>query len=148
MIREPRRGTYVAHAETSRKCYELVVAAKIKVGLTAHAPADAIDTLIEQAQENYDAAIEMIERLEHAEAGVYVEGPASVRGAAIEFSSALVDFRSDVLDAIHDLPETPVSTERMEAIEAKKTATYRAYLNFLYRASDAIGGDGITGRMN
>lgn len=148
MVREPRKSTYVAYAEMSKKAYDYITAAERKIKIMSQVSIAAADELIEQAREAYDTATEVIDLLQHAEAKVYVEGPPTVRSSAIRFSGALTDFRSAVLDALNNLPDESITVDDIEAIDLeavrdKRGVAYRAYLEFLYKASDAIGTDGL-----
>ncbi|GAA4991787.1 hypothetical protein [Streptomyces hyderabadensis] len=139
LIREPRKATYVAFVEACREEHDRLDNACQLLDLHLNSPIVAVrEERYEGARNLYDASTEARRALKHLEAQVYIEGPPSVISAAVDLSASLTDFRHEVLDVM-----APDASGTIEAMEAARTASYEKYLDFLYRASEAVGADGL-----
>ncbi|MEY9994237.1 hypothetical protein ABIE67_006269 [Streptomyces sp. V4I8] len=145
MIREPRKVTYVAYTEVARKLHDFMSEAVSKFyGMASHSHGITEDE-VSEVRALYDQVVATQSEFDHTQAQIYVEGPPSVRKAAITLGSKLSDFRGGIFDRLCDLERRQIvpAIEQVDALKEARSAAHRAYLDFLYSASEAIGADGV-----
>ncbi|MFD3582629.1 hypothetical protein [Streptomyces sp. NPDC058683] len=136
MLREPRKQAYASYAEAAKKDYERLTEARIALEVAAaHEPSrenqlTRVRALVEESVDHGNTV------LETWEAQVYMEGPHSVVQATISLDGGLGELRDAIAEIIRKV-ETGEDAD-LDAVREKGAIAHRAYLSYLYRASEAL----------
>ncbi|WP_411090056.1 hypothetical protein [Streptomyces sp. 061-3] len=136
LLREPRKATYVVYAAAARKLYETLDDAETELSSWSTDNLDEREEALRIATEMYRDAEAQESAWDHLEAQVYIEGPIDVTDAAIDLGASMVDFMGAIASCIYDREEETMP-ERLAPLRDQRRDTYRQYIAFLHRASDA-----------
>ncbi|MEU1045821.1 hypothetical protein ABZ400_11765 [Streptomyces sp. NPDC005897] len=146
LIREPRRSSYVAYAAAARTEYDRLTDAAdhVETALAASSPADAQQAR-EQARLILNESTASYRELRHLQAQVHVEGPMAIISKSITLLSALTEFEGAIIGTVQAQLEGLPTDAPATLMTERKRAAHKAYLQFLYGATEALGADGVSG---
>jgi hypothetical protein len=144
LIREPRKGSYVAYASAARAEYDRLSDAVNHVETALEATADhARRQAREQVYSILRESTNSYRELRHLQAQVHVEGPMPIIEKAIDVLSCLTAFDGSIINVVRAQMEGLPTESLYEEMQDRKRAAHKAYLLFLYAATDALSADGL-----
>ncbi|MEJ8649655.1 hypothetical protein WKI65_16565 [Streptomyces sp. MS1.AVA.3] len=147
ITREPRKSAYAAYAEAFQKEHDRLVHAMALVDAASeHAPSVSMEPIIAEARSHMDLSDQEEGVITHLQAQVHIEGPRSVINAVVRLGRDRYAFKCAVITCLRRLEAGDGCPESVvDVMEEKRAVAYRVYAEFLFAASEAIGGDGLEG---
>ncbi|MFB9632159.1 hypothetical protein ACFFR9_00800 [Streptomyces spiralis] len=144
LIREPRKGTYVAYAEAARQEHDRLVEILTRTTVVARqGRSEAHESFMAVAEQLYQDSDQQAGARKHLEAQVYIEGPSTVIGAVVRLASSQHDFKESAHACLEQLRRGTCPPELVDAMHAKRDVAYDRYLGYLYAASAVMQADGL-----
>jgi hypothetical protein len=140
MVREPRKTAYVAYAEAFLKVMAGLDDSLISVQIASEEEqAESRTELGQEAEEEYEGAIELFPNLDHALALVSVEGPPRVNLLAVKAARDLAVYRRGLIELIHTAKHGDLlPRDALLSVEDARDATNSSNNAFLAAAQTAI----------
>ncbi|MBJ6639885.1 hypothetical protein H4K36_22155 [Streptomyces sp. DHE7-1] len=144
LIREPRKATYVAYAEAVQQEHDRLLEILSRTTVVARqGRSEALESFMAVAEQLYQDSDQQAGARKHLQAQVYIEGPSTVIGSAVDLASSQHDFKEAALACLQQLRRGSCPPELVDAMHEKRDVAYGKYLNYLYAASAVMQADGL-----
>lgn len=154
IIREPRKATYVSHAEATGRLRRrlLDITVEINSFVTIEEFDNAPTEYVEERRADMQASLEQVQvlndELAHSRSQIDIEGPSTVRDAASSLDEAVSKLYRDVtlMAANFCFQDNLPPLEKLEATFRASGDAAAMHYRFVSRCSTAIGHDGLSSR--